>query len=76
MTWHDRFRTWLANFPRRALGLSIALGISPSSVHQWTRGTYPRDPMRERIERLSKGEVGAHLPSETETESKPRAAQG
>lgn len=74
MTWHDRFRAWVPTFPRRALGVSIALRISPSSVTQWSRGAFPRESMRERIERLSKGKVRAHLRSELG--SKQEQAQG
>jgi hypothetical protein len=59
--WSRAFGAYLTRSGRTQLEASVALGIAPSAVHYWVRGSIPRPLMRRRIERWSNGAVPARL---------------
>lgn len=66
LTWSEAFRRhicsrWPEHSQKEA---SFSLRVTPSTIHYWCRGARPRDEkLRRRIERWSKGAIGAELPS-------------
>ena len=69
MSWSDAFRSYID----RRFGTSaqqkaaIDLGVSPSAVSYWCRGSRPREAKRQEIEAWSGREVPAHLPNRCES---------
>lgn len=58
-TWSVRFRSYLRRHKLTQLKFAIELGISPSVVSYWLRGSTPREETRVVIERMTGGEVTA-----------------
>lgn len=63
--WSDAFRGYIERrFGKHAQkSAADALGVVPSAVNYWCKGSRPREETRERIQRWSKGAVPADLPA-------------
>ncbi len=62
--WSETFAAYIARrFGEGAQQkAAFALKVGPSAISYWCRGSTPREKMRRRIERWSKGEVPAAVP--------------
>jgi hypothetical protein len=73
-TWSEAFTAYL-----RKLGLSQSdahlamrrarIRVSPSQVSYYCRGARPREALRQKIQRWSRGDVPANLPARAPTSS-------
>lgn len=67
MTWNEAFCAHLERHGLKPQQFALKHRFSPSKVHYWTKGSIPRAKMRERIERITKGDVPAALASPAES---------
>jgi hypothetical protein len=61
MTWSQAFDAYLKRHGIKPLDAAIVLGVAPTTVHYWRKGSEPRGDrgrtLKARIEIWSKGEV-------------------
>jgi transposase len=58
-TWSTVFAAHLASAGVSRFEVAVRFKVSPSTVHYWVHGSKPRESMRLRIQRWSKGAVPA-----------------
>lgn len=63
MTWSQAFAAYIKRNKIKPHEAAIVLGVAPTTVHYWTKGSEPRgdrgNALKQRIEVWSKGEVKA-----------------
>jgi len=59
-TWNDAFRAWAEGRPDAWLALKI--GVSTTAIYLYRHETLPYRHRRDKIQRLSGGDVSADLP--------------
>lgn len=63
MTWSEAFAAYLKRHKIKTHEAATVLGVAPTTVHYWTKGSEPRGDkgrsLKQRIEIWSKGEVKA-----------------
>lgn len=59
--WSEAFAKHVETLGFEQAAVAKELKVSPSVVHYWLRGSIPREPLRARVEKWSKGKVKASL---------------
>jgi hypothetical protein len=63
MTWSEAFAAYIKRHHIKSHEAAVVLGVAPTTVHYWTKGSEPRGKkgadLKRRIEVWSRGEVKA-----------------